>query len=203
MIQKGRGNLQKRYGKRPATNSHSSGQKTTPKRLGIPRCYLTPVKRGPIISLVGPPGAGKSEIIRSLSGFAAYRIDDYRDRGLDNRTAWECLLADVMADPACVIVESSGLSVRVNDLRSLAEAQSRRFYTVIVMADVETCIGRSGTKRTNKLADVSFTMDQMVTDCVRYLPNKYENALLIDGEPALPVVIAEAQRVLRKLFTSL
>lgn len=181
MIRKGRGANQSR----PLPNYNGrKPQRKKRKRAGvsIPKCYLTPERRGPIINLVGPPGAGKSTLADLLADVKAYKIDDYRAIHRENRRSWHCLLADVMADPACVIVESSGLSRRIDDLREIAERQGRKFKTVIVTAPAEACLGRlSESRRKNKIADVSFTIDQMVVDCVRKLPSMYENAIHIDG----------------------
>lgn len=182
MVSKGRHAKQRKFGKKTKKRVESD----TPRRLGLPKS-LEGKGGGPIINLCGPPGAGKTTLCEGYlqrtkdnvdsehAGVLYCNVDEYRSRLYDNRLVWDSIVADASGHSGAVLVESSGLSVSLQDLERIAKRQGRPFRTVIVSAPRDVCMSRLAGRLDTMIEGAPFTVTDMVDDCIRKLPFVYSN----------------------------
>lgn len=172
MIRKGRGVWQKKA-KIPGGGERKERLAPAPHRLPIPPSLLSKRPRGPIVSVVGAPGAGKSELLSMVDpaglGFRVISLTKYTEKFFDNHLAWEVACNDAVTTDGPVLIESSGLSVSLKDLRIAAGKQGRGFRTILVTAPMSSCMARIDGREGGKVVGVSFTTAQLVEDCFKKL----------------------------------
>lgn len=148
-----------------------------------------------VINVVGPPGAGKSTVIRAFrQGSAdiwhALEIDDYRRRY--GRGAWSRMLAGASValrsePPLRVLLESSGLATPLG--RWLAKHPCP---TIHITAPRETLLERLGARGQPPTWEHGSTWEMLVDEALERLPVLYPRALRLESDRLGPVEMAEA-----------